>query len=409
MLIKCIFPNRKASRPHEGIVYLIAPSEWAADDWENILSPKTGGGGGGGGSIFYDDVTNTSSPVSQQQTGSSRHSSIPSPEEGEVTGTSQSGYETDSSADENDVSFSAPSSPSLSRRTTMMTLKERSRLLSHSSYEDLQTRTEEEPRKSASRHKRNESIGYVILNSTSPSIEGYNEDEEDEERQVDMDQVLSTSRITSLQDSEAEDLLPNLRERIPSTTTSKSSTSTSPSFSPPPSYISTEKTLLPPSLSPVEAVSSESDTHTGNTSGPTGEATGNTVVASGAPPAASGTGKKYFSRFSKFFRRSQQHQQQHEEGEEMEERNIERSSQFYVPSAIEDSTTSEEGGGGGRGRGRIMKNQAINILKGLKNTTTRDKTVTERDEEAATTAVPDEETQWILNAMTTSKTRFIII
>lgn len=403
MLIKCISLNRKASRPHEGIVYLIAPSEWAADDWENILSPKTGGGGEGG-SIFYDDVTNTSSPVSQQQTGSSRHSSIPSPEEGEVTGTSQSGYETDSSADENDVSFSAPSSPSLSRRTTMMTLKERSRLLSHSSYEDLQTRTEEESRKSASRHKRNESIGYVILNSTSPSIEGYNEDEEDEEIQVDIDQVLSTSRLTSLQDSEAEDLLPNLRERIPSTTTSKSSTSTSPSFSPPPSYISTEKTLLPPSLSPVEAVSSESDTHTGNTGG----ATGNTVVASGAPPAASGTGKKYFSRFSKFFRRSQQHQQQHEEGEEMEERNIERSSQFYVPSAIEDSTTSEEGGG--RGRGRIMKNQAINILKGLKNTTIRDKTVTERDEEAAATAaVPDEETQWILNAMETSKTRFIII
>ena len=409
MLIKCISPNRKASRPHEGIVYLIAPSEWAADDWENILSPKTEGGGEGG-SIFYDDVTNTSSPVSQQQTGSSRHSSIPSPEEREVTGTSQSGYETDSSADENDVSFSAPSSPSLSRRTTMMTLKERSRLLSHSSYEDLQTRTEEESRKSASRHKRNESIGYVILNSTSPSIEGYNEDEEDEEIKVDIDQVLSTSRLTSLQDSEAEDLLPNLRERIPSTKTSKSSTSTSPSFSPPPSYISTEKTLLPPSLSPVEAVSSESDTHTGNTSGPTGEATGNTVVASGAPPAASGTGKKYFSRFSKFFRRSQQHQQQHEEGEEMEERNIERSSQFYVPSAIEDSTTSEEGGGGGRGRGRIMKNQAINILKGLKNTTIRDKTVTERDEEAAATAaVPDEETQWILNAMETSKTRFIII
>ena len=408
MLIKRISPNRKASRPHEGIVYLIAPSEWAADDWENILSPKTEGGGGEGGSIFYDDVTNTSSPVSQQQTGSSRHSSIPSPEEGEVIGTSQSGYETDSSADENDVSFSAPSSPSLSRRTTMMTLKERSRLLSHSSYEDLQMRTEEEPRKSASRHKRNESIGYVILNSTSPSIEGYNEDEEDEERQVDIDQVLSTSRITSLQDSEAEDLLPNLRERIPSPTTSKSSTSTSPSFSPPPSYISTEKTLLPPSLSPVEAVSSESDTHTGNTSGPTGEATGNTVVASSAPTAASGTGKKYFSRFSKFFRRSQQHQQQHEEGEEMEERNIERSSQFYVPSAIEDSTTNEEGGGG-RGKGRIMKNQAINILKGLKNTTIRDKTVTERDEEAAATAVPDEETQWILNAMATSKTRFIII
>lgn len=109
---------RKRSPPHEGIVFLIAPSEWLSDQWE-LITPRV--------------LNRPDSP---------NNSSEQSPQHHQDTGTVVAyprGSVTSASSDDEvaEKSFSEPSSPVLSRRTSLITLEERSRLCVHSSYNDL--------------------------------------------------------------------------------------------------------------------------------------------------------------------------------------------------------------------------------------------------------------------------------
>ena len=115
---------------------------------------------------------------------------------------SQSGYESDSS-DENEaeISMSAPSSPILCRRTSIISLEERCRILSHSSYDDLTHFGEQNQQKEKHNEgeveivKRNRSFGFRDVETTS--------DSEDNEvlHHIRMNSVLSTSRHSYTQKS----------------------------------------------------------------------------------------------------------------------------------------------------------------------------------------------------------------
>ena len=115
---------------------------------------------------------------------------------------SQSGYESDSS-DENEaeISMSAPSSPILCRRTSIISLEERCRLLSHSSCDDLTHFGEENQQKEKHNEgevailKRDRSFGFRNVETTS--------DSEDNEvlHHIRMNSVLSTPRHSYTQKS----------------------------------------------------------------------------------------------------------------------------------------------------------------------------------------------------------------
>lgn len=228
--------HRKHSQSHEGIVFLIAPSEWAKDDWEAVLTPRSQPVRKQEGiplsDIPYENLSSTSSTPTYKH-----HSRQSSSTSGIVAlinynnqdDSNQSGYETDTDEDDDEeieISFSAPSSPNLTRRTSIISLQERSRLLSHSSFEDLKSIVSEEKESGHSEKnhpvKKRQSYSFMILESTSS-------DSEDDEV-VNIDQVLSTSRLNSNQFSsklskvdvnaknqffEEEALLPNMHVRIP--------------------------------------------------------------------------------------------------------------------------------------------------------------------------------------------------
>lgn len=127
--------HRKRSPPHEGIVFLIAPSEWLKEEWELIssrvsLSALPNSLADNGRELAHEESSTLTLTGSTSPTVASRalraHSSISSSEE---------------DVEELELaekSFSEPCSPTLSRRKTeMISFGERSRLLSHSSYDDL--------------------------------------------------------------------------------------------------------------------------------------------------------------------------------------------------------------------------------------------------------------------------------
>lgn len=230
--------HRKHSQSHEGIVFLIAPSEWAKDDWETVLTPRSQPvrkqEGIPSSDVSYEKLSSTSSTPTYKH-----HSRQSSSTSGIVAlinyknqdDPNQSGYETDTDEEDDEeeaeISFSAPSSPNLTRRTSIISLQERSRLLSHSSFEDLKSIVSEEKESGHSEKshpvKKRQSYSFMILESTSS-------DSEDDEV-VNIDQVLSTSRLNSNQFSsklskidinaknqffEEEALLPKMHVRIPS-------------------------------------------------------------------------------------------------------------------------------------------------------------------------------------------------
>lgn len=230
--------HRKHSQSHEGIVFLIAPSEWAKDDWETVLTsrsqPVRKQEGIPSSDISYEKLSSTSSTPTYKH-----HSRQSSSTSGIVAlinynnqdDPNQSGYETDTDEEDEEeeveISFSAPSSPNLTRRTSIISLQERSRLLSHSSFEDLKSIVSEEKESGHSEKnrsvKKRKSYSFMIFESTSS-------DSEDDEV-VNIDQVLSTSRLNSNQFSsklskadinaknqffEEEALLPNMHVRISS-------------------------------------------------------------------------------------------------------------------------------------------------------------------------------------------------
>lgn len=222
---------RKYSRPHEGIVYLIAPSEWTRDPWVTVLSPREGEKRGD--TIFYtaaDHSSNCSSTVSGSSSGGLvALVNYDSPLGSDLM---KSGYETseEDEDDEGEVSFSAPTSPNLIRHTKVMSLQERSRLLSHSSLEDLSSLNttspirdqEHEQLLDATRkaYKRRTSLGFLILESPSSGAEANDEAEEDEDEDeiVDISKVLSTSRLNSINFHHyaTSEELPPMRLRVPS-------------------------------------------------------------------------------------------------------------------------------------------------------------------------------------------------
>ena len=325
--------------------------------------------------------------------------SIPSPneeEKGREGALSQSSIADD---DDNDESFSAPASPSLSRENKITTLQERSRLFSHGSAEDLPSRVIQDGsgKGERRRHKRRESIGYVILASASSSID-QNESSPDQLIQIDDFQFrerVPSPRSPSLPPNDTKP--PNttvtpIISQIPTSTSSPTSFSPifSPSFSTTFSYNEAtggipEKTL-PPSLSPVEAITLSAPVYVTD-SEPLEEHTAPSTAAS-----TGGTGKRFSRWKAKLFKRSQQQEQRYEEEEELEEKQSD--SRFYVDS-VEEEKDEVVGG-----RGRLARS----ILRGIK---TSSSSLTR--EKADNVEVIDEEKQLMISAMAASRTRFIII
>ncbi|XP_019856838.1 PREDICTED: phosphatidylinositide phosphatase SAC2-like [Amphimedon queenslandica] len=390
--------TKKASKFHEGIVYLISPSEWAADGWENVLIPvkeTRETAPDKGGSIFYDNVSSSSS--------ASVRLSIPSPNEEEKGGEGERvSSQSSITDDDNDESFSAPASPSKSRESKITTLQERSRLFSHGSAEDLPSRViqDDSGKGERRRHKRRESIGYVILASASSSID-QNESSPDQLIQIDDFQFrerVPSPRSPSSPPNNTKPPGPTTTisptiSPIPTSTTSPSSFSPtfSPSFSTAFSYNATTGSLpektLPPSLSPVEAITlsapvcvTDFEPLEGNTAPSTAANTG-------------GTGKRFSRWKAKLFKQSQQQEARYEEEEELEEKQSD--SRFYVDNVEEEK---EEVVAGGRGR------LARSILRGIK---TSSSSLTR--EKVDNVEIIDEEKQLMISAMAASRTKFIII
>ena len=120
---------RKRSPPHEGIVYLIAPSEWLKEEWELIPSevplPMT--------DKREDSVAGSGTASAHEESSTHTRANTTSPTLSHSS--TEAGIEEIEPAEK---SFSEPSSPTLSRRKTdIISFGERSRLFSHSSYDDL--------------------------------------------------------------------------------------------------------------------------------------------------------------------------------------------------------------------------------------------------------------------------------
>ena len=188
-------PCRKRSHPHEGIVYLIAPEEWMnANDvatlrggTRSLSTPieEDSEDSGSNSNISYTALSGKGSRVH------SRHSSVASSQIGLVNEETydQSGYESDSSNQDAEMSFSVPNSPSLDRRTSIISLEERSRLLSHNSITDLTMLSGEEDESKDTMHPlKKRSLAFSIdANSDS-------EDDGEELHHHRMNSVLSTVR-----------------------------------------------------------------------------------------------------------------------------------------------------------------------------------------------------------------------
>ncbi len=122
----------------------------------------------------------------------SRHSSVASSQIGLVNNEEtfiHSGYESDSSIQDVEMSFSVPNSPRLDRRTSLISLEERSRLLSHNSATDLTVLSEEEKESEDTLHP-------LKRRSYAFSIDGSSDSEDDGEElhHHRMNSVLSTVR-----------------------------------------------------------------------------------------------------------------------------------------------------------------------------------------------------------------------
>lgn len=271
---------------------------------------------------------------------------------------------TDSSNDDAEVSFSAPSSPNF-RRADMITLQERSRLFSHSSLEDLKAvfndedNEQKDAEKSVHHKKRRRSFGFVVFGSTSTSSET------DDEESVNIDQVLSTSRIhsssvsnTNIIIDDDDDLLP-MRPRIPSPQYSNPITTTAKKNSPKPAIEQDSgRQSVSPILSSVQATSDF-------------DKQDNNEISDSTNSITKSSSSSYFSRLGKLFQKARA------------KSNSERS---------EPEPNSEQN--------NVV--QAIGILKGLKTKEDSEQDIESTNEETS-------EEQWIRNAMEHSKTRFIII
>ena len=295
--------------------------------------------------------------------------------------------------DDNDQSFSAPASPSISRQDKITTLQEKTRLFSHGSAEDLPSRViqDDSGKGERKRHKRRESIGYVILASASSSID---QNESSPDQLIQSDDFQFRERIPSPRSPSSPPINKPPTAISPAISpTTISPTSFSPTFSPAfstgfPYNVATgdipDKTL-PPSLSPVEAITLSAPVYATDFE----PLEGNTVPSAAA--STGGTGKRFSRWKAKLFKRSQQQQQQYEEEEELEEK--QGDSHFYV-----DNVEEEKEVVGGRGR------LARSILRGIK---TSSSSITR--EKVDNVEVIDEEKQSMISAMAASRTRFIII
>ena len=259
----------------------------------------------------------------------------------------------------------------------MMSLKERSKLFSHSSLEDLKAVVSGESSSSHSK-KRSHSFGLVILES--------NSSETDDEENVNIDDILSTTRLytqhpKNTTDDDDDDVF-HMRPRIPSPDVVKGihvpvfkvkSTTTLSRTSPKREILkqlsdnhldvmNESKTVVPIVSSVQGTISSES-----------------TQELSGSNSSITKSGSSgYLSRlkFGKLFQKSK--------------------------------TSSNEKGEPQASSSEIMKNnviQAIGILKGLKAKSE----LQDLEQDPTSTNEEANEEQWIRNAMKRSKTRFIII